>query len=149
MVLRKRASDMHVLFCIRQAINPTAQAVLGRPILFFAAAQFDQIAGDEITFEWWLAGRRGRTPPVYNVAADVYDEDAAFLVVIDLTGADADAIDCAVSGARLTVTTVEPAWTRCSVVELPAPVAAAPLRPNFTNGILSIRLEKYGRNRTP
>ena len=135
-------TDMHVLFCIQQAINPAAQAVLGRPILFFAAAQFDQIIGDQVTFEWWLAGRRGRTPPVYDVVAEVYDEDAAFLVVVDLTGADADAIDCTVSGAWLTVSAVEPVRTRRSVVELPAPVAAAPLRPNFTNGILSIRLEK-------
>jgi HSP20 family molecular chaperone IbpA len=139
------ASDMDVLFCIRQNINPTAQALLGRPVLFFVEAQADQVTGEQVSFSWWLAGRRGRAPQWVECEAEVFDEGEQILVVVELAGSSGRGVDCAVEEERLTVCAVEAERRWRSLVALPAAVDPQPVARRFNNGVLSIYLRKQAK----
>jgi hypothetical protein len=141
------SSDMAVLFCIRQNINPTAQALFKRPILFFVEAQLDQVTGAMVPFAWWLAGRRGRVARPQAAAYELHDEGDRITVLLDMVGADPQTIACRVEGELLVVTAerVAPsnpaaaqAWR--TEVTLPRPLAAPPA-PRYNNGILMLDLE--------
>jgi HSP20 family molecular chaperone IbpA len=135
-------SDMDVLFAIRQDINPTAQALLRQPILFFVESQLDQETGETVTYEWWLAGSKGRLPAAHVVEAEVYDDGRTIAVVLDLCGAEERSIRCRAEGRRLIVTAEGEGRRWYSEVELPAPVSPSPAAQHYRNGILSIQLAK-------
>ena len=135
-------SDMEVLYAIRQSINPTAQALLGRPVLFFVESQLDQVTGEMVSYAWWLAGSKGRVPAVRVVEAEVFDEDKTIAVVLDLCGAEERSIRCQVEGGRLTITAEGEGRRWYSEVELPALVSPNPAVQQYRNGILSIQLAK-------
>ena len=135
-------SDMDVLFAIRQNINPTAQALFGRPVLFFVESQLDQVTGEMVAYEWWLSGSRGRSPAARAVEAEVYDEGERIAVVLDLCGAEERSIRCRAEGRRLSVTAEGEGRRWCSEVELPASVSPSPAAQQYRNGILSIQLAK-------
>lgn len=135
-------SDMDVLFAIRQGINLTAQELLGRPVLFFVESQADQVTGEMVSYAWWLAGSKGRSPAAQAVEAEVYDEGETIAVVIDLCGAEERSIRCRAQGMRLIVTAEGDARRWCCEVELPAQVNPTPAVQHYRNGILSIQLVK-------
>lgn len=135
-------SDMDVLYAIRQGINPTAQELLGRPVLLFVASQLDQVTGEMVSYAWWLAGSRGRSPAEQAVDAEVYDEGEMIAVVLDLCGADERSICCRTEGGRLVVTAAGEGRRWRSEVELAAPVSPGPAVHQYRNGILSIQLAK-------
>lgn len=134
-------SDMDVLYAIRQSINPTAQALLGRPVLFFVESQLDQMTGEMVSYAWWLAGSKGRSPAAHAVEAEVFDEGEIVTVVLDLYGAEERSIRCRFEGRRLTITAEGEGRRWYSEVELPAPVSPR-LVQQYRNGILSIQLAK-------
>jgi hypothetical protein len=136
------ANDMEVLFCIRQDINPAAHALLGRPVLAFVESQQDEMTGEQVGYAWWLVGSRGRSPHWREIEAEVFDEGERILVVVELAGASADAIDCELEAERLTVRAVGEQRLWRSNVSLPAAVEPQSLTQQFTNGVLSIHLRK-------
>jgi HSP20 family molecular chaperone IbpA len=138
-------SDMDVLYAIRQGINPTAQELLGRPVLFFVESQADQVTGEMVSYAWWLAGSKGRAPASHAVEAEVYDEGEFIAVVLDLCGAEERSICCRAEGGHLIVTAEGDGRRWCSEVELPAPVNPTPAVQQYRNGIVSIQLAKMGR----
>lgn len=140
-------SDMEVLFCIRRNINPTARALLGRPVLFFVESQMDQVTGEQVSYAWWLAGSRGRTPQWRELEAEVFDEGAQILVVVELPGAGGGAIDCDLEGEQLTVRAADADRRWRSTVALPAAVDPQPAAQQVNNGILSIHLRKQIKER--
>lgn len=138
-------SDMDVLYAIRQGINPTAQALLGRPVLVFMESQLDQVTGEMVSYAWWLAGSKGRSPAAHAVEAEVYDEGEIIAVVLDLCGAEEKSIRCRAEDRRLIVTAEGAGRKWSSEVQLPAPVDARTAAQQYRNGILSIQLSKMGR----
>jgi HSP20 family molecular chaperone IbpA len=134
-------SDMEVLYAIRQSINPTAQALLGRPVLFFVESQLDQVTGEMVSYAWWLAGSKGRSPAAQAVEAEVYDEGEFVAVVLDLCGAEDRSIRCRAEDRRLIVTAEGEGRRWYSEVELPVLVSPR-LVQQYRNGILSIQLAK-------
>ena len=138
-------SDMDVLYAIRQSINPTAQELLRRPVLFFVESQLDQVTGEMIAYAWWLAGSKGRSPAAQAVEAEVYDEGETIAVVLDLCGAEERSICRRAEGRRLIVTAEGEGRRWCSEVELPAPVNPSSAVQQYRNGILSIKLAKMER----
>jgi len=138
-------SDMDVLYAIRQGINPTAQELIGRPVLFFVESQVDRVTGEMVSYAWWLAGSKGRSPAAQAVEAEVYDEGETIAVILDLCGAEERSIRCRVEDRRLVVTAGGEGRRWCSEVELPAPVNPSPAAQHYRNGILSIQLPKMER----
>jgi hypothetical protein len=134
--------DMAVLFSIRHNINPTAKALLGRPVLFFVESQLDQVTGEMVPFAWWLAGRRGRIPIPHPALYEVHDEGATITVLLELEGVLPDSIRCTAGSRRLSVMAQSPAQHWCTDIDLPAPVAATVQGQRLNNGILSIALAK-------
>jgi HSP20 family molecular chaperone IbpA len=135
-------SDMAVLFCIRHHINPAAQALLGRPVLFFVEAQLDRVTGQMVPFAWWLAGRRGRAPAPTPAPYELHDEGPTLTVLLELVGADPATIRCTAHGTRLAVTAAGPAQQWHNDIGLPAPVQSTAAGQRFNNGILSLQLVK-------
>jgi hypothetical protein len=136
-------SDMAVLFCIRQNINPTAQALLGRPVLFFVEGQLDQVTGEMVAYEWWLAGRRGRVPQARAAEYEVHDEGERLAVILDMVGVDPQTVTCRLEGAALAVAAEGPRGSaQVWQTDVPLPRrAAGPLTWRVNNGILSIEIQ--------
>jgi len=67
-------THMDILLKIREIINPTAEKIIGYPILLFESSKVDRETGEKVTFSWWLAGQphKERKEPLL----DIFDEDA-------------------------------------------------------------------------
>ncbi len=81
-------THMDVLLKIREIINPTAEKIIGYPVLSFESSKVDWETGEKVTFSWWLAGQphRERKEPLL----DIFDEDAELVVYLELVGIKKD-----------------------------------------------------------
>jgi HSP20 family molecular chaperone IbpA len=178
-----------VLLKIRKNINPTAQKVLGQPILTFEESKIDPITGENVVFSWWLAdlefgmrnengkmarwqdGKMAKQPPapfgkgdsslfscplaplplseiLEEPQVDVFDEGNHILIVVDLAGATEDDIRLEVVNNNLVLSAAT--FSKKYHVEIPFPASAFlsrggfvdDFKTNFSNGILSIIIEK-------
>ena len=50
-------THMDILLKIREIINPTAEKIIGYPILSFESSKVDRETGEKVLFSWWLAGQ--------------------------------------------------------------------------------------------
>jgi hypothetical protein len=90
--LIESSTDMEVLFRLREVINPTAERILGEPILEFYESRVDPSSGEKILFNWWYGfdttgleeggfswgGRRG------GHLVDLFDEERHIVVIAQL-----------------------------------------------------------------
>jgi len=69
---------MDILLKIREIINPTAEKIIGYPILSFESSKVDWETGEKVTFSWWLAGQphKDKKEPLL----DIFDEDDDLVV---------------------------------------------------------------------
>jgi len=49
------ACHMDVLTTIEDVVNPSAEQVLGSPLVVFQQSRYDPVSGKRICFHWWLA----------------------------------------------------------------------------------------------
>ncbi|MCG2821704.1 MAG: hypothetical protein L6371_07495, partial [Candidatus Atribacteria bacterium] len=75
-------THMDILLKIREIINPTAEKIIGYPILSFESSKVDRETGEKVLFSWWLAGQphKERKEPLL----DIFDEDADVIVYLEL-----------------------------------------------------------------
>jgi len=128
---------MDVLLKIREIINPTAEKVIGYPILSFESSRVDWETGENVTFSWWLAGQphRERREPLL----DIFDEDAELVVYLELIGIKEDKLRLSVANNKLIIDTDK---NYHEEIPLPAVVNADSFTKRYNNNILEVKLKK-------
>ncbi len=130
-------THMDVLLKIREIINPTAEKIIGYPVLSFESSKVDWETGEKVTFSWWLAGQphRERKEPLL----DIFDEDAELVVYLELVGIKKDKLRLGVANNKLIIDTDK---NYHKEIPLPAVVNTNSFTKRYKNNILEVRLKK-------
>jgi HSP20 family molecular chaperone IbpA len=130
-------THMDILLKIREIINPTAEKIIGYPILSFESSKVDRETGEKVTFSWWLAGQphKERKEPLL----DIFDEDADLIVYLELLGIKEDKLRLRVVNNKLIIDADKEYHKEIS---LPAVVNANSFTKRYKNNILEVRLKK-------
>jgi len=135
--LIKASTHMDILSKIREIINPTAEKMIGYPILSFESSKIDPETGEIFTFSWWLSGqpyREGKEPLL-----DIFDEGADLLVYLELSGIEEDTLQL---GIVNNVLIIDACKDYHKEITLPAVVKASSMVKRYKNNILQVRLKK-------
>lgn len=136
---------MNVLTRIEDDINRQAERVLGAPVLAFEECRADPETHEQVPFSWWLTREAEtlaspRAAP--DIAADVFVEDRAIVVIAQLPGAREGDIRVAVESERLVLTADAPGCSHYQEIPLPAAVRAGRCRTQYNNQVLRVQLER-------
>ena len=139
--LIKAPTHMDILLKIREIINPTAEKIIGYPILSFESSKVDWETGEKVTFSWWLAGQphKERKEPLL----DIFDEDADLIVYLELLGIKEDKLRLSVTNNKLIIDADKDYHKE---IPLPAVVNAKSFTKRYKNNILEVRLKKADYN---
>lgn len=132
-------THMDILLKIREIINPTAEEIIGYPILSFESSKIDWETGEKVTFSWWLAGqpyKEGKEPLL-----DIFDEDDDLAVYLELLGIKEDKLRLSVMNNKLIIDADKDYHKE---IPLPAVVNAKSFTRRYKNNILEVRLKKVG-----
>lgn len=130
-------THMDILLKIREIINPTAEKIIGYPILSFESSKVDWETGEKVTFSWWLAGQphKERKEPLL----DIFDEDAELIVYLELLGIKEDKLRLSVMNNTLIINAGKDYHKE---IPLPVVVKAKSFTKRYKNNILEVRLKK-------
>ena len=130
-------THMDILLKIREIINPTAEKIIGYPILSFESSKVDRETGEKVTFSWWLAGQphKERKEPLL----DIFDEDADLIVYLELLAIKEDKLRLRVANNKLIIDADKDYHKEIS---LPVVVKAKSFIKRYKNNILEVRLKK-------
>ena len=130
-------THMDILLKIREIINPTAEKIIGYPILSFESSKVDWETGEKVTFSWWLAGQpyRERKEPLL----DIFDEDADMVVYLELLAIKEDKLRLSVANNKLIIDADKDYHKE---IPLPAVVNEKSFTKRYKNNILEVRLKK-------
>jgi len=135
-------THMDVLLKIREIINPTAQKIIGYPILSFESSKVDWETGENVTFSWWLTGQphRERKEPLL----DIFDENSHLIVYLELLGLNEDEIQISIVGAihESSLLIIDADKNYHKEILLPAMVSTNNFTKRYKNNILEVRLKK-------
>ena len=139
--LTKAPTHMDILLKIKDTINPTAEKIIGYPILSFESSKVDWETGEKVTFSWWLAGQphKERKEPLL----DIFDEDADLIVYLELLGIKEDKLRLSVTNNKLIIDADKDYHKE---IPLPAVVNAKSFTKRYKNNILEVRLKKADYN---
>jgi len=133
-------THMDILLKIKEIINPTAEKILGYPILLFESSKVDRETGQKVLFSWWLAGQpdqehqEGKEPLL-----DIFDEDAELIVYLELLGIKEDKLQLSVADNKLII---EADKDYHQEISLPVVVTTNSFIQRYKNNILEVRLKK-------
>lgn len=133
---------MHVLFNIREIINPIAQKMVDSPILVFERSKMDPDTGETVLFSWWLIGRREKREVRH---LDIYDEGDHIRIVMALRGMGTSDLRLEVEKDRLTLRAEKSGSVWKKMIDLPASINADHHRVHLKNDFLDIKLPKSGQ----
>ena len=130
-------THMDILLKIREIINPTAEKMIGYPILSFESSKVDRETGEKVLFSWWLAGQphKEREDPLL----DIFDEDAELIVYLELLGIKEDKLRLSVMNNTLIINAGKDYHKE---IPLPVVVKAKSFTKRYKNNILEVRLKK-------
>jgi len=130
-------THMDVLLKIREIINPTAEKIIGYPILSFENSKVDWETGEKVTFSWWLAGQphKERKEPLL----DIFDEDAELVVCLELLGIKEDKLRLSLANNKLIIDADK---NYHKEIPLPSVVNTNSFTKRYKNNILEVRLKK-------
>ena len=130
-------THMDILLKIREIINPTAEKIIGYPILSFESSKVDRETGEKVLFSWWLAGQphKERKEPLL----DIFDEDADLIVYLELLAIKEDKLRLSVANNKLIIDADKDYHKEIS---LPAVVNKNSFTKRYKNNILEVRLKK-------
>ena len=78
---------MDVLLRIKGVINPTAEKVIGSPMLVFERSRVDDETGEMVLFSWWLITQMViKETDKKATRVDIFDEEDRIDLVADLSG---------------------------------------------------------------
>jgi len=134
-------THMDILLKIREIINPTAEKIIGYPILSFESSKVDWETGEKVTFSWWLAGQphKDKKEPLL----DIFDEDDDLVVYLEMLGIKEDKLRLSVANNKLIIDADKDYHKEIS---LPAVVNTNSFTKGYKNNILEVRLKKAGYN---
>jgi len=138
--LIKAPTHMDILLKIKEIINPTAEKILGYPILLFESLKVDRETGEKVLFSWWLAGQpdqehQERKEPLL----DIFDEDAELIVYLELLGIKEEKLRLSVANNKLII---EADKDYHREISLPVVVTTNSFTKRYKNNILEVRLKK-------
>lgn len=139
------STHMMTLYRIRKHINPTAQKILGKPILVFKKIEADPLSGEIIPFSWWLAvelPEPGLEELSKEPLIDIFDEEDHVNIVVELLGVEEEAIQIGVEEHLLTISVDNPDGQLLKTISLPPEVDTRRLYKAYNNGVLKIKLMK-------
>ena len=130
-------THMDILLKIREIINPTAEEIIGYPILSFESSKIDLETGEKVTFSWWLAGQphKERKEPLL----DIFDEDDDLVVYLELLGIKENKLRLKVANNKLIIDADKDYHKEIS---LPTVVNTNSFTKRYKNNILEVRLKK-------
>lgn len=130
-------THMDILLKIREIINPTAEKIIGYPILSFESSKVDRETGEKVSFSWWLTGQphKERKEPLL----DIFDEDADLIVYLELLGIKEDKLRLRVANNKLIIDADKDYHKEIS---LPVVVNTNSFTKRYKNNILEVRLKK-------
>lgn len=130
-------THMDILLKIREIINPTAEKIIGYPILSFESSKVDRETGEKVTFSWWLAGQphKERKEPLL----DIFDEEDDLVVYLELLGIKEDKLQLSVANNKLIID-ADKDYNK--EISLPAVVNTNSFTKRYKNNILEVRLKK-------
>jgi len=130
-------THMDILLKIREIINPTAEKIIGYPILLFESSKVDRETGEKVLFSWWLAGQfhQEREGPLL----DIFDEDAELIIYLELLGIKEDKLRLSVVNNILIIDADKDYHKEIS---LPVVVNTNSFIKRYKNNILEVRLKK-------
>jgi len=130
-------THMDILLKIREIINPTAEKIIGYPILSFESSKVDRETGEKVLFSWWLAGQphKEREEPLL----DIFDEDADLIVYLELLDIKEDKLRLSVANNKLIIDADKDYHKEIS---LPVVVNTNSFIKRYKNNILEVRLKK-------
>jgi len=80
-------THMDVLLRIKGVINPTAEKVIGSPLLVFERSRVDDETGETVLFSWWLIARTViKETDKVATRVDIFDDGDRIDIVADLSG---------------------------------------------------------------
>ena len=135
-------NHMHVLFKIRETINPVAEKVIGCPILSFERSRVDPKTGEKVLFSWWLMGQQEKWIQKEDRLLDIFDEGSYIQVIMEVRGVEASDLKLDVHEDQLTVRSHKIGATLRETFRLPAQVRAHNHQMHLKNNLLEIRLSK-------
>ena len=133
-------THMYILLKIREIINPTAEKMIGYPILSFESSKVDRETGEKVLFSWWLTGQpdqehQEREEPLL----DIFDEDAELIVYLELLGIKEDKLRLRVANNKLIIDADK---NYHKEIPIPTVVKAKSFTKRYKNNILEVRLKK-------
>ncbi len=135
--LIKAPTHMDILLKIKEIINPTAEKILGYPILLFESSKVDRETGEKVTFSWWLAGQLHKERE--ETLLDIFDEDAELIVYLELLGIKEDKLRLNLVNNILIIDADKDYHKEIS---LPVVVTTNSFTKKYKNNILEVRLKK-------
>jgi len=130
-------NHMDILLKIREIINPTAEKIIGYPILSFESSKINKETGEKVLFSWWLTGQphQEKEEPLL----DIFDENAELIVYLELLGIKEDKLLLRVENNKLII---EADKDYHKEIPLPAVVNVKSFTSRYKNNILEVRLQK-------
>ena len=130
-------THMDILLKIREIINPTAEKIIGYPILSFESSKVDRETGEKVLFSWWLVGQSHQEKE--EPLLDIFDEDAELIVYLELLGIKEDKLWLSVVNNKLII---EADKDYHKEISLPVVVNSNSFTKRYKNNILEVRLKK-------
>ena len=133
-------THMDILLKIREIINPTAEKMIGYPILSFESSKVDRETGEKVLFSWWLTGQPDQEHQEREESLlDIFDEDAELIVYLELLGIKEDKLRLRVANNKLIIDADKDYHKE---IPLPTVVKAKSFTQRYKNNILEVRLNK-------
>jgi len=138
-------SHMDVLLRIRGVINPTAEEVIGSPLLMFEKSMVDDETGEIVPFSWWLMARtvikdtdKGAT------RVDIFDDGDRIDIVADLSslGVREEDVTLSIAGDRVVLSAEAGDEKYYEEIALPGEVNPNEFMRTYHNNILALSLKK-------
>ena len=136
-------SHMDVLLRIKGVINPTAEKVIGSPLLVFKKSRVDDETGEMVLFSWWLIARTViKETDQRATRVDIFDEGDKIDIVADLTGIREEDLTLSIAGDRVILSAEAGDEKYYEEITLPAEVNPDRFMRTCHNNILALSLEK-------
>jgi len=138
-------SHMDVLLRIKGVINPTAEEVIGSPLLVFEKSRVDDETSEIVLFSWWLIGRMViKETDKKATWVDIFDEEDRIDIVADLAGLGVteEDITLRITGDRVILSAKAGDEKYYEEIALPSEVNPDKFMRTCHNNILALSLQK-------
>lgn len=136
-------THMDVLLRIKGVINPTAEKVIGSPLLVFEKSRVDDEIGEMVLFSWWFITQTViKETDQKATRVDIFDEEDRIDLVADLSGLGISEQDITLRITGDSVILSADAGGYYQKITLPGEVNSDEFMRTYHNNILALSLQK-------